>query len=249
MEPVAPQVDDSTLFPRSVDERPRERLFRLGALALRDAELVALVLGTGARGRSALAIAEQLTREGLKAFFQQDPDDLCSQHGLGPARVARILAAVELGRRAQRVTEKRPRLKSPQEIFRYLTPTLSTLRREVFHVLSFNAKNVLLLDQRVAEGTACSCPVDPKDVFKSAIRARAQAMVFAHNHPSGDPEPSGSDLELTQHLVQGAGFLGIHVLDHLILGDGGYVSLLERGHLPLSSHKATSSWNGSRSSP
>lgn len=209
-------------------EEVRERLFKVGALALTDLELLGVLLGTSPRAQG--FVEELLGRSGgLKPLLLKDPLELISQPGLGPARTAQMLAALELGRRVQRVTERRPRLRNPREIHRYLSPLLSALRREVFHVLCFNPRNVLLADVRVAEGTMNSCPVDPREVFAPALTLRATAIVLAHNHPSGDPEPSKQDLALTLQLAQAGQLLGIKVLDHLIEGDGKYVSLMERG--------------------
>jgi DNA repair protein RadC len=216
---------------RSGLEEVRERLFRLGATALTDPELLAVLLVPGARARHR---AGELVsgRGGLKALLHMDPLHLCARSGLGPVRTAQVLAALEFGRRAQRATERRPRLRTPREIHTYLAPSLSALRREVFHVLCFNARNVLLADVRVAEGTLDTCLVDPREVYAAALHLKASALVFAHNHPSGDPEPSAQDLSLTAQLAEAGQLLGIKVLDHLVVGDGAYVSLLERGLMP-----------------
>jgi DNA repair protein RadC len=223
-------------------EGPRERLFRLGAAALTDPELLFVLLGSSLRTRG-LSEALLATSGGLKALVQQDPRELCARPGMGPVRTGQVLAALELGRRAQRVTERRPRLRTPREIHAYLSPHLSALRREVFHVLCFNARNVLLHDARVAEGTINACPVDPREVFAAAITSRATAIVLAHNHPSGDPEPSGQDLSLTAQLIEAGRVLGIKVLDHVVVGDGTYTSLLERGELPLLGAETRGPWN------
>jgi len=209
-------------------EEVRERLFKVGALALTDPELLGVLLGMGPRAQG---LAEELLSRsgGLKALLLKDPLDLIAQPGLGPSRAAQVLAALELGRRVQRVTERRPRLRNPKEIHGYLFPILSALRREVFHVLCFNPRNVLLADVRVAEGTMNTCPVDPREVYAPALTLRASAIVLAHNHPSGDPEPSQQDISLTVQLAQAGQVLGIKVLDHIIEGDGRYVSLMERG--------------------
>ncbi|WP_041791853.1 RadC family protein [Stigmatella aurantiaca] len=216
--------------PPGLDE-VRERLFQLGASALTDPELLSVLLGPGTRTHH---LAEQLVSGlgGLKALIHMDPLQLCTRPWLGPVRTAQVLAALELGRRAQRATERRPRLRTPKEIHLYLSPTLNALRREVFHVLCFNPRNVLLGNVRVAEGTMNTCPVDPREVYAAALSLRATALVFAHNHPSGDPEPSAQDVRLTAQLAEAGQLLGIKVLDHLVLGDGTYVSLLERGLLP-----------------
>ncbi|WP_375757463.1 DNA repair protein RadC [Corallococcus exercitus] len=205
----------------------RERLFRLGAEALTDLELLGL-LWTEGLGDAADGVA----RDGLKALVQEDPRVLCARRGVGPSRTSRLLAALELGRRAQRSPEKRPRLRNPKEVHAYLAPTLGALRREVFHVLCFNPRNVLVHDARVAEGTLSACPVDPREVFAAVLASRSTAIVLAHNHPSGDPEPSVQDVGLTEHLARAAGLLGVKLLDHVVVGDGAFVSMLERGILP-----------------
>jgi DNA repair protein RadC len=205
----------------------------LGASALSDSELLGLLIGTGVKGRSAGAIARALIEAagGLRAVMTKDPHELLAMPGLGPARATQLLAALELGRRAQHQREVRPRLRRPEEIYEYLRPTLSNLRREVFHVLCFNSRNVLLRDARVAEGSQTNCPVDPREVFAVALLTRATAIVLAHNHPAGDPEPSSLDLSLTQQLCAGARVLGLKVLDHIIVGANGFSSLLMRGEL------------------
>src|SRR6266849_5060391 len=149
----------------------RERLYRVGVASLSDAELLALILGTGSPGKSARQIAENLLCNcgGLKSLGQHYPQELCRIEGIGRARAAQILAALELSKRAHQQVDRRPRLKSPEDIYRHLAPSLSGLRKEVFHVLSFNSRQVLLQDSRVAEGTLNACPVDPREVF-SAFR-------------------------------------------------------------------------------
>lgn len=207
---------------RVLKMRPRARneivtrLESVGPSALSDAELVRGILG-------ARVDAEALISEhgGLKALLVSED---------APAQ---LRLALELGRRGLMAQESRPRLRNPREIYEYLAPTLGALRREVFHVLCFNARNVLLRDVRVAAGTVAACTVDPREVFRAALRAECSAIVLAHNHPSGDPEPSAADLNLTQQIVQGGQALGIQVLDHIVVGDGRYASLLERGEMPL----------------
>ncbi len=227
-------------------EGPRERLLRLGAAALTEPDLLAVLLGTGVRGCAVESLARALLEAagGLRALRQLDPHELCGMRGLGPARGARVLAALELGRRAALAPETRARYVSPRELHAYLAPRLAGLRKEVFHVLAFNTRNVLLADVRVAEGTNTACPVDPREVFATALSRRAAAIVLAHNHPSGDCEPSEQDLQLTRQLCQGGHVLGVRVLDHMVLGDGGYCSLLERGWMPAPAEVASWSAHG-----
>jgi DNA repair protein RadC len=211
-------------------ESPIDRISRLGAPALTDAELLSLLFGNG----DGVAVAEKLlTSAGcLKSLLRDDALHLSATPGMTPKRAAKLLAAAELSRRIQHSDERRPRLRKAAEIYRHLAPTLQGLRREEFHVLCFNSRNTLLRDVRVAEGTMNACPVDPREVFAAAIAARATAIVFAHNHPSGDPEPSTDDVALTRRLFEGAQLLGIHALDHVVVGDTTFVSLLERGQMP-----------------
>jgi DNA repair protein RadC len=217
----------------------RDRLFELGPASLSDRELLSVLVGSGVKGRPAAEIADRLLNAGggLKSLCQRQPQELRAIAGVGPGRAAQILALFELGRRTQRALDPRPRLRTPQDIYQYLAPRLSALRREVFHVLSFNRRSVLLNDARVAEGTTDCCPVDPREVFAAAISARACGIVLAHNHPSGDPEPSLMDLALTQQLAEGGEILGVQVLDHLVVGDARFVSLYQRGKFPKSSRR------------
>lgn len=228
----------------SVREPLRAKLLRSGAGALTDSELMTLLLGSGGRRQDSQAVARELVElgGGLRALLHEDPQALCARPGLGRAKAAQVLAALELGRRAQRTAEKRPRLRTPTEIDAYLRPQLALLRREVFHVLCFNSRNVLLRDARVAEGTMNLCPVDPREVFGAALAARATAIVIAHNHPSGDPQPSTQDVALTRQLAEGARILGLRLLDHVVVGETGFVSLLEQGLLETRHSTEARAW-------
>jgi DNA repair protein RadC len=210
-----------------------EKLFAQGVEALSDSELLAVLLFPR-KNASMIDLAQHLIDAGggLRSLFAEDPHELCAQ--LSPKRAAPVLAALELGRRVMRATDNRIRLKNPEAIYDYLRPTLSLMRREVFHVLCLSARGVLLRDVRVAEGTTDVCPVDAREVFAPALAARATTIVLAHNHPSGDPEPSPSDLSMTHHLCVAAPLLGLKVADHIIVGDNRYTSMLSRGQLPIS---------------
>lgn len=228
--PLAPVQEVAPLPVQKGPETPREKLDRLGAIALSDAELLTLALGLRSTAHAQGLLSEA---GGLKALVLDDPQALAQRPNMTPATSARFQAALELGRRSAVTPERRPRLRTPREIHAYLAPVLSALRFEVFHVLCFNARNVLLRDVRVATGTINACPVAPREVFAPALVAKATAIVLAHNHPSGDPEPSGQDLGLTAQLIEAARVLGIKVLDHVIVGDGTYTPLMERGEMPL----------------
>ena len=211
-------------------DSPMRRLFRLGAAALSDVELLDVLLD----GRGRLTEAEEILAAAgtLRALCTEEPAVLSAKSGIGRHRTAALLASVELGRRVREDPEKRPTLSTSESVFRFLAPRLQGLRREEFHVLYLTPRNALVRAAKVAEGSDSSCPVDPREVFSIALSTHAAALIFAHNHPSGDPEPSSEDLSLTAQLVEAAGLLGISVLDHVIFGAPGYVSFLERGLLP-----------------
>jgi len=198
--------------------------------ALSDGDLLDALLGTPP-GVAGEALEEA---GGLKALATMDTDEV-SVRLLGRSHALMFQAALELGRRTLRAKEVRPRLTSAAEIAGFLLPQIGALPREVFHVLCFNSRNVLLRDVRVAEGTVDSCTVDPREVFAPAIACRAIGIVLAHNHPSGSLQPSAQDLALTSQLVNAARLLSIRVLDHVIIGDGGYHSMAEVGELPSAS--------------
>jgi DNA repair protein RadC len=208
----------------------RERLVSSPGV-LDDAELLGLLFG--GRGRTVRGLGESLLAAagGLRALACMEASELATAAGLGRERAAQVLAALELARRAHLAPDGRPRLRTAGEVYRYLAPRIALLRHEVFHVLSFNTRNVLLADARVAEGTTDACTVDPREVFRAVLAARATAVIFAHNHPSGDPEPSAEDIALTRRLASAGTLMGIEILDHIVLGAGRFVSLKERGLL------------------
>jgi len=219
-------------------ERPRERLLRLGPEALTDAELVAILLRTGVKGRSAVELARDL----LHHCERKSPGSALRQllhlrsvelrrlvPGIGAVKVCQLLAAVHLGQRVGREVPQRVDLSNPRAVFEYLSPSMSHLDHEQFQVVLLNAKNNVIDVESVSEGTLTASLVHPREVFKPAIRQSAHALILAHNHPSGDPTPSREDREVTQRLIQAGRLIGIEVLDHLIIGDGRYTSFRERG--------------------
>jgi DNA repair protein RadC len=207
-------------------EGVRRRILRLGASALSDAELMSLLLED-----DALARGHALLGEGLRALLLDTPESLIEYRRLKPLEAARVLAATELGRRLPDVHEKRPRLQTPAALYEWARKRLAGARREEVHVLCLNSRNVLLRHARIAEGSVDQCHVDPREAFAQAIACRATGLVLVHNHPSGDPEPSVHDVALTRQLRDGARLLCIRLLDHLVIGDRGYVSMLARGLL------------------
>jgi DNA repair protein RadC len=215
-------------------DRPREKLLTHGAAALGDNELLALVLGSGCRGSNALAVANQLlaARGGLHGLMRSSVDDLSRAAGVGRAKAAQVLAAIELGRRTlTHGYRDRPQLLSPGETAAYLMPAFGGRIVEQFGVVLLDAKYRVIRTALVATGTLNSTIVEPRDVYREAAMGAASAVVVFHNHPSGDPTPSPNDVDLTWRLKAAGTLMGIHLLDHVILGDARYFSFKETGHL------------------
>lgn len=215
-------------------ERPRERLLERGAGELSDAELLALVLQTSTlRGRSAIDQARALLASvgDLRALGAATPRELTARSGLGPARAAAIAAALELGRRAVgRPVDRGRGFRTSGDVFGHLRGRLAPLRREVFYVLLLDAKHRRLRDVQVSEGSLTAAIVHPREVFAPAVRDSAAAVILAHNHPSGDPEPSSEDVELTRRLRDAGELIGIRVLDHVIVGAETHFSFADAGY-------------------
>jgi DNA repair protein RadC len=215
-----------------IGEGPRERLLDKGVTALADAELLALQLGSGASGQSAIDIARaMLTAFGsLAEIASREVAELARQRGVGPAKAARLAAAFEMTRRLRaRPPGVRTVLATPDAVFAAFAPLMEDLRREVFRVALLDAQNGLLRDCVVSEGTLSASLVHPRDVFKPAILESAASVILLHNHPSGDPTPSREDIRLTRQLVECARLLDLRVHDHVIVGRGRFVSLAAQG--------------------
>jgi DNA repair protein RadC len=217
---------------RPATDRPRERLYGNGVDALADVELLALQLGVGTRGRSAVDVAgELLERYGsLAGLASREPAEFAQVRGVGRAKAARLAAAFELTRRLRsRTPGARIALSEPARVFEAFAPLMEDLRREVFRVALLDAQNVLLRDCVVSEGTLSASLVHPRDVFKPAILESAASIILLHNHPSGDPTPSREDIRLTRQLVECARLLDLRIHDHVIIGRGRYASLAQSG--------------------
>jgi DNA repair protein RadC len=220
------------------DERPRERLMKLGADTLSEAQLLAIVLATGdaSSGQSALDLAMYLVRtfDGLRALDAASIAELCQIKGIGPAKATTIKAALELGKRLfGEPMQRHLKITSPQDLVNYFQPRLQHLRKEVFKAVLLNTKHQMLKDVTVSEGSLSASLVHPREAFLPAIKESAAAVIFLHNHPSGDPTPSTEDKELTLRLAEVGQLIGISVLDHIIIGSGspGYISFRDTGLL------------------
>ncbi len=214
-------------------QRPRERLLGQGAAALADAELLAILLRTGREGETAVDLARRLLGGGGPAGLAAlGVPELAAVAGVGPAKAAVVLAALELGRRAAAASvPARPRFSGPEDVAPTLLADMGSLTQEEFRVLLLDSKNGLLSTEVVGRGGLAHVPAEPREVFRPAIRWSAASVIVAHNHPSGDPEPSPADLDLTGRLVGAGRLLGVPVLDHLVIGRGRFVSLAARGVL------------------
>jgi DNA repair protein RadC len=215
-------------------DRPREKLARAGAAALGDNELVAVILGQGGAGRTALDLgAAVLTRVGgATGLSRVSLADLQSVDGVGAARAAQILAAVELGRRTLSATLEPRQFSKPSAVAAWLLPQYGGAPVEQFGTVLLDTKLRLQSVRVVSIGSLDASAATPREVFREAVAARAAAIILFHNHPSGDPTPSRDDVAVTKRLVSAGALLGIDVLDHVILGGATYFSFSERGRLP-----------------
>ncbi len=216
-------------------DRPRERLVDLGAAALTTAELLAIVVGSGARGRSSLRIGQDVLGSSggsLRRLAMRPVAELTAHRGIGRARAAVIHAALELGRRltGEGRDEATP-IRSPRDVVALFAPRLEDLPVEEFHVAVLDAQHRLERDVTVTRGILNSSLVHPREVFREAIAERAASIVLVHNHPSGDPSPSADDRTVTEQLVSAGRLLDIPVHDHVIIGRGRYTSFAEAGLL------------------
>lgn len=211
----------------AVAERPRERLLEHGAESLASSELLGLVLGTGVAGASASDLGCRLLDDagGLIALSRADVREIAKIHGMGIARASRVAAAFQLGKRAAVEPLPDPIVRCAADVHRYLQPRLHGLMQEVFIVIALDARNAILRHVEVARGSLTCVDVHPREVFRPLIRLAAAAAVVAHNHPSGDPEPSDHDLALTRRLRLAGSLVGIPLLDHVVIGAEEYVSI------------------------
>ena len=215
-------------------DRPREKLARLGAAGLGDNELVAIVLGQGQPRATALDLANTTLAAigGMTGLARVGRDDLLRIRGIGPARAAQLLAAVEMGRRTlANAAMHRAQMTSPRAVAEFLLPQYGNRRVEQFGVLLLDTKHRVLRSTVLSIGTLDASIVHPREVFREAVAGGAAAIVLFHNHPSGDPEPSSDDTRLTERLAAAGMLMGINVLDHVILGDARYFSYREKGTL------------------
>jgi DNA repair protein RadC len=216
------------------DERPRERLARLGPQALSKAELLAILLRVGVPGESAVQVGQRLLSKykNLAGLHRAPFEELCNQRGIGKAKAAQIKAAIELGRLMSREpSEERQTINSPSEAADLVSYEMSALEEEHLSVILLDTRNHVLDIVEVYKGSVNSSQVHVGELFKPAIRRNAAALIVVHNHPSGDPTPSPDDVAVTRAIVQAGKLLDVDVLDHMVIGQGdrNWVSMKERG--------------------
>lgn len=223
---------NTTIKEMPLDERPREKMQRQGISALSNAELLAILIGSGTKNVSAIALANQiltLEKSGISHLADCLPEELSCIPGIGSAKSCQIVAAIELGKRiSTRPKEGKLNIKSPNDVASLFLEEMRYLKKEFFRVLLLNTKNEIIMIENVSIGDLNSSLVHPREVFRTAVKKSACSMIVVHNHPSGNPEPSAADIDVTKRLVEVGELLGINVLDHIIVGDGVFVSLKEK---------------------
>ena len=226
-------TDKLTIAHWSPEDQPRERLRDLGPQALSDAELLAILVGSGSRNESAVELMKRLLADcnnNLNTLGKRSIHELMQYHGIGEAKAITILAACELGKRRQREQpEERPDLGTATRIYNYLHPRMQDLDVEESWLLLMNQNYRLIKSQRLSHGGITETAVDIRLIIKEAVMANATIIAIAHNHPSGSLRPSKNDDQLTQAVKQACDIMRIHFLDHIIITDGSYYSYLEQG--------------------
>jgi DNA repair protein RadC len=213
-------------------DQPRDRLTKLGAEVLSNAELVAILIRSGAKGRNAVQIGQDLLIRwgGLSGLHRAPFVELCSQHGIGEAKAAQIKAAIELGRRLSSASiEDLPTINSPEDAASHVLYEMGALENEHLRVMLLDTRNRLIRVTEVYRGSLNSSFIRIGEVFRDAIRSNAASIIVVHNHPSGDPTPSPEDIAVTREIVQAGNLIDINVLDHLVIGKNRFISLKSKG--------------------
>lgn len=216
-----------------VTDRPRERLAKYGPSVLSNAELIAIIIGTGNKNESAIVLSQRLLSEGhgLKYLIDSGIERLSEIKGIGFAKAAKLKAAIELGKRMALSGYKDSYIiRKPEDVISLLMDEMRYLNKEYFKVVMLNVKNKVISVDTISIGSLNTSIVHPREVFKAAIERSASSIILVHNHPSGDPTPSREDIDISIRLYKSGTILGIKVLDHIIIGDGIGISLKEKGY-------------------
>jgi DNA repair protein RadC len=220
-----------TIMELPSEDRPREKLLSQGPSKLTNSELIAILLRVGSTKDTAVSLAQKILKHderGLKNLLDKGPEFLCSFHGVSDAKAAQLLAAVELGKRVARLEpENKYKISSPGDVSTYLMEDMRYLKKEHFKTVLMDTKNQILDVVTVSIGNLNSSIVHPREVFVEAIKKSSASMILVHNHPSGDTKPSREDISITERLMEAGDIMGIKVLDHIIIGDGTYLSFKE----------------------
>ncbi|MEK6935498.1 MAG: DNA repair protein RadC [Nanoarchaeota archaeon] len=215
-------------FPK--EGRPRERFLKLGPEALSDAELFAILLRTGTRGENVVDMSNRLIAEyGLDKLFECSLKELQEIKGIGPAKAMQILTIAEIQKRINQSKHPIKKITCAEDVFNYFHERLKDKKEEHFYILMLDTKNNIIAEQLISKGILDASIIHPREVFKPAIKNSASKIILVHNHPSGDPNPSGEDLEITEKLTNAGEEIGINILDHVILGKEGYWNSKEKG--------------------
>ena len=216
----------------AADERPRERMKLVGAASLSVGDLLAILLNTGLPGESVLEVSQRILRDhgGLAGLMRMDVIELASIRGIGEAKAAKLKAAFELATRVVALApDQRPRITTPDDVISLVGIEMANLEREQVRIVLLDTKHQVLAIRTVYQGSINGAPVRPAEIFREALRYNATALIMVHNHPSGDPTPSGADIAVTRDVHQAGELLGVDVLDHLVIGQGRHASLRRLG--------------------
>ncbi|MCK9267510.1 MAG: DNA repair protein RadC [Alkaliphilus sp.] len=222
----------TTIKNMPVSERPREKMITYGCQSLSNAELLAIVLSTGTKDKTAIDLARgilNMSNEGLRTLTNCTMEELMQIKGIGLAKASQVIAAVELGKRiALTANVNNYKIQGPEDISNLLMEEMRYLNKEIFNIILLNTKNNVIAIENISIGSLNASIVHPREVFNIAIKRSSSAIILAHNHPSGDPKPSTEDINITKRLIEAGTIIGINVLDHIIIGDGIYFSMKEK---------------------
>lgn len=228
------QSERFTIKDIPVEDRPRERLIKYGSEALSNSELLAIILRTGTKSETAIDMATRLisSNEGLKFLSSCTIQELSQVKGIGQAKASQIKAAVELGKRLKNYRiDNKIKINSPEDIADLVMEDMRYLKKEHLRVIFLNTKNIVIDVKDLSVGSLNASVVHPREIYSEAIRRSSAAIIICHNHPSGDPTSSQEDINITRRLYEVGKLVGIDLLDHVIIGDGCYISLKEKGIL------------------
>lgn len=215
-----------------ISERPREKMYSQGVHALSNAELLAVIIGSGSKGDTAIDLARRilsLDNRGIALLSDVSLEELIELKGIGLSKACQVLAAIEIGKRLNKVGPyDKVRITNPSIVADILMDEMRYLNKEYFKIAILDTKNQILSIENISVGTLNASIVHPRDVFKVAIKRNANSIILIHNHPSGDTKPSGEDISITNRLIDAGNLLGIRVLDHIIIGDNTFLSFKEK---------------------